>query len=161
MHCDDQNRYTNNEYDIEFVEMLRTQCLKFIKQEGDPTLDDIFAFVHEKVCHLDFVAMAFISWQLPSVHSRWSHVFHVVQGISRINLPEKAILQILTSLEFDGAIERFDGDEGDCFRQALLAIPEQSALTSIPCGVCPVSTAALLWLVLLEHSIAMLQLTVP
>lgn len=101
------NWYTNNEYDIEFVEMLRTQCLKFIKQEGDPTLDDIFAFVHEK-------------------------------GISRINLPEKAILQILTSLEFDGAIERFDGDEGDCFRQALLAIPEQSAFTSIPCGVCPV-----------------------
>ena len=154
--CNGQNRYTNNEYDIEFVEMLRTQCLKFIKQEGDPTLDDIFAFVHEKVCYL---AMAFTSWQLPSVQVRWYLVFHMSQGISRINLPEKAILQILTSLEFDGAIERFDGDEGDCFRQALLAIPEQSAFTSIPCGVCPVSTATLL-LVLLQCCFVMLQLTV-
>ena len=47
---------------------------------------------------------------------------------------------ILSTLEYDGRIERIDDDDGDRFRQALLAIPETSAFTSIPCGVCPVRT---------------------
>ena len=42
-------RYTNNDFDIEFVEILRTQCLKFVKQEGDPTFEDVYAFIHDKV----------------------------------------------------------------------------------------------------------------
>ena len=47
---------------------------------------------------------------------------------------------ILNTLEYDGQIEKIDSPDGeDRFRQALLAIPETSAFTSIPCGVCPVS----------------------
>ncbi len=48
-------------------------------------------------------------------------------------------MMILNTLEYDGRIERIDQDGEDRFRQALLAIPETSAFTSIPCGVCPVS----------------------
>lgn len=51
-------------------------------------------------------------------------------------------MSILNTLEFDGRIERIDVDGEDRFRQALLAIPETSAFTSIPCGVCPVSYQA-------------------
>lgn len=51
-------------------------------------------------------------------------------------------MSILNTLEFDGRIERIDVDGEDRFRQALLAIPETSAFTSIPCGVCPVSDQA-------------------
>lgn len=50
-------------------------------------------------------------------------------------------MMILNTLEYDGRIERIDNDDGDRFRQALLAIPETSAFTSIPCGVCPVSNS--------------------
>lgn len=49
-------------------------------------------------------------------------------------------MMILNTLEYDGQIEKIDSPDGeDRFRQALLAIPESSAFTSIPCGVCPVS----------------------
>ena len=62
-----------------------------------------------------------------------------VQGISKINLRDEEVMQILETLEFDGRIDRIDNEDGDSFRQAMLAIPETSAFTSIPCGVCPVS----------------------
>ena len=42
-------RFTGAELDLEFIEVLQTQCFKFIKQEGDPTLDDISNFIHDKV----------------------------------------------------------------------------------------------------------------
>lgn len=48
-------------------------------------------------------------------------------------------MMILETLEFDGRIDRIDNEDGDSFRQAMLATPETSAFTSIPCGVCPVS----------------------
>ncbi len=52
-------------------------------------------------------------------------------------------MMILNTLEYDGQIEKIDSPDGeDRFRQALLAIPETSAFTSIPCGVCPVSLYA-------------------
>ena len=63
----------------------------------------------------------------------------VMQGISKIQLRDEDVMMILETLEFDGRIDRIDNDDGDSFRQAMLAIPETSAFTSIPCGVCPVS----------------------
>lgn len=101
--------YTDQDYDSEFIEVLQTQCYKYIKQEGDPTLEDVSNFIH-------------------------------VKGISRVQLRDEDVMMILNTLEYDGRIERIDNDDGDRFRQALLAIPETSAFTSIPCGVCPVFT---------------------
>lgn len=42
-------RYTDQDYDSEFIEVLQTQCYKYIKQEGDPTLEDVSNFIHVKV----------------------------------------------------------------------------------------------------------------
>ena len=64
-----------------------------------------------------------------------------LQGISKIQLRDEDVMMILETLEFDGRIDRIDNEDGDSFRQAMLAIPETSAFTSIPCGVCPVSLA--------------------
>lgn len=64
-----------------------------------------------------------------------------VQGISKIQLRDDDVMMILETLEFDGRVDRIDTEDGDSFRQAMLAIPETSAFTSIPCGVCPVSPA--------------------
>lgn len=65
----------------------------------------------------------------------------ILQGISKIQLRVEDVMMILETLEFDGRIDRIDNEDGDSFRQAMLAIPETSAFTSIPCGVCPVSLA--------------------
>lgn len=100
--------YTDQDYDSEFIQVLQTQCFKFIKQEGDPTLEDVSTFIHDK-------------------------------GISRVQLRDEDVMMILNTLEYDGQIEKIDSPDGeDRFRQALLAIPETSAFTSIPCGVCSV-----------------------
>ncbi|KAL3142603.1 hypothetical protein ABBQ38_002920 [Trebouxia sp. C0009 RCD-2024] len=62
------------------------------------------------------------------------------KGISKIQLRDEDVMMILETLEFDGRVDRIDNDDGDSFRQAMLAIPQTSAFTSIPCGVCPVFT---------------------
>ena len=43
-------RYTDQDYDSEFIEILQTQCFSFIKQAGEASLDEVSAFIHDKVC---------------------------------------------------------------------------------------------------------------
>lgn len=62
------------------------------------------------------------------------------QGITKINLRDEDVMMILNTLEYDGLIERVAGEDEERFRQALLTIPDTSAFTSVPCGVCPVSS---------------------
>ena len=56
-----------------------------------------------------------------------------------MHLRDEDVMMILNTLEYDGQIEKVAAEDGEKFRQALLAIPDTSAFTSIPCGVCPVS----------------------
>lgn len=114
--------YTEHEYDAEFINVLRDQCVKFIMHKKRATLDD--------VC--DFVSAS---------------------KLSQVELGQEEVLQIVNTLVYDGkvdAIEEFgdeeydpEGDdwEGDVlvvYTPASLPIPETSAFTSVPCGVCPV-----------------------
>lgn len=163
-------RYTDQDYDSEFIEVLQTQCANFIKQEGEVTLEEVSSFIHEKVCNLCACLLpgcfGSVSLMLPEAHSvsmeddlTLAQVRHrqtlacigiqsacmlvrrlFMQGISKIHLRDEDVMQILETLEFDGRVDRIDNDDGDSFRQAMLAIPETSAFTSIPCGVCPVSS---------------------
>ena len=41
-------RYTENEFDHEFIEVLRNACLKFVLRQQKTTLKAISAFIHEK-----------------------------------------------------------------------------------------------------------------
>ena len=43
------SRYTDQDYDAEFVTVLQQQCYQYIKQAGDPSLQDISNFIHDKV----------------------------------------------------------------------------------------------------------------
>ena len=43
-------RYTDQDYDSEFIEILQTQCFNFIKQAGEASLEEVSAFIHDKVC---------------------------------------------------------------------------------------------------------------
>ena len=131
------HRYTDQDYDSEFIQVLQTQCFKFIKQEGDPTLEDVSTFIHDKVCVITCLkasgSRTYLRW-----HVMWQSC--CLQGISRVQLRDEDVMMILNTLEYDGQIEKIDSPDGeDRFRQALLAIPETSAFTSIPCGVCSVS----------------------
>lgn len=43
-------RYTDQDYDSEFIEILQTQCFSFIKQAGEASLEEVSEFIHDKVC---------------------------------------------------------------------------------------------------------------
>ena len=116
--------YTEHEYDAEFINVLRDQCVKFILLKKRVTLDDVCDFVR-------------------------------ATKLSHVELGQEEVLQIVNTLVYDGkvdAIEEFGdeeydpdgddyGDDGDVlvvYTPASLPIPESSAFTAVPCGVCPV-----------------------
>ena len=126
--------YTEHEYDAEFINVLREQCEKFIVAQGKVTLDQVSDFVEKT-------------------------------KLSHVELGKEEVLQIVNTLVYDGKVDQVDervrgeGDaddvEGDgdvgndekdygdgdgvtYYTPAAWPIPEKSALTSVPCGVCPV-----------------------
>jgi hypothetical protein len=46
---------------------------------------------------------------------------------------------ILTTLCYDGVLEPAAGDEEETWRIAGHKVPDDTAFTSFPCGICPVS----------------------
>jgi hypothetical protein len=102
-------RYTEHEFDSEFIEALREACFRYIDRQGDATLTDIASFIASK-------------------------------GFSKVDLREEDVLSIVNTLVYDGRVDAIeDSEDIDHFRPAMLSIPKQSAFTSVPCGVCPVS----------------------
>ena len=102
-------RYTAHEFDSEFIEALREACFRYIENQGDATLAEVATFIQSR-------------------------------GFSKVDLRQDDVLSIVNTLVYDGRVETVDDEEDvEHFRPAMLAIPKQSAFTSMPCGVCPVS----------------------
>ncbi len=66
----------------------------------------------------------------------------LLQNVSNEALEESDVFSIIRTLYFEGKIDIMNGEDGDVYRPAMLPIPETSALTSVPCGVCPVCFSA-------------------
>lgn len=64
----------------------------------------------------------------------------LLQQVSNEVLEPKHVAEIVRTLDLEGKIEIVERDEIEVFRPALLTIPETNAFTSVPCGVCPVSS---------------------
>ena len=126
--------YTEHEYDAEFIHVLREQCVKFILARGKVTLEDVCDFVKQT-------------------------------KLSHVDLGQEEVLQIVNTLVYDGKVDAHEelepdeardpddpagergGEDDDLdymenvivvYRPASLPIPESSAFTAVPCGVCPV-----------------------
>lgn len=124
--------YTEHEYDAEFISVLREQCVKFILSRGKVTLEDVCEFVRKT-------------------------------KLSHVELGQEEVLQIVNTLVYDGKVDAHEevqadpdanpddpmgeGEDDDMdymenvivvYTPASLPIPESSAFTAVPCGVCPV-----------------------
>ncbi|CAK9232903.1 unnamed protein product [Sphagnum jensenii] len=110
--------YTEQDYDAEFVDVVKQQCLHFILKQGLASLEDVAESVRKS-------------------------------GITQVELRLEEFKQILDTLVLDGDIEEVVGGapssshapvsfETVCYRASRSRIPETSALTSVPCGICPV-----------------------
>lgn len=57
-----------------------------------------------------------------------------------VPVTEEQLSLILTTLQYDGVMENAPGSEDeDVWRLVKYKIPNETAFTSFPCGVCPVS----------------------
>ena len=113
--------YTEQEYDAEFISVLREQCVKFIYSRERVTLKEVSDFVR-------------------------------ASELSRIDLGQDEVLQIVNTLVYDGKVDEIKDESQDdgmgkadedfqpitFYTRAALPVPESNAYTDIPCGVCPV-----------------------
>jgi DNA-directed RNA polymerase III subunit RPC6 len=105
-------RYTENQFDSEFIDVLRETCYRLVQKQDNPhaSLSNITAFINSK-------------------------------GLARVELQNDDIQQIMDTLVYDGRVEVIEGKEAgdpERYRPVVLPLPAMTAFTSIPCGVCPV-----------------------
>ncbi|KAI9476588.1 MAG: RNA polymerase Rpc34 [Benjaminiella poitrasii] len=137
--------YTDQELDVDFIESLKTACLKYIMSRSFPRIegvpDAVFGADHE---HYPTAAEV--------------RRFITESRISSIDLSVKDITSLLDVLVYDGAVEKKlpfmsgmddfsdDEDEGDdasiqwsykAVRKVATRLPIE-AITETPCGKCPV-----------------------
>ncbi|GLI65586.1 hypothetical protein VaNZ11_009160 [Volvox africanus] len=104
--------YTENQFDSEFINVLREACYSYIQRQKDTSLGDIAAFIRSR-------------------------------GFSKVELRIEDIHTIVMTLVYDGRIDEVEpegeDDNEDHYRPAVLVVPDSTALTDVPCGVCPVA----------------------
>ncbi|EFJ44657.1 hypothetical protein VOLCADRAFT_118667 [Volvox carteri f. nagariensis] len=105
--------YTENQFDSEFINVLREACYSYIKRKDkvSSSLGEIAAFIRSR-------------------------------GFSKVELRIEDIHTIIMTLVYDGRVDEVEpeGDEDeDHYRLAVLGIPDSTSLTDVPCGVCPVA----------------------
>lgn len=112
--------YTDNELDTDLIEVLRKQCLHYIMQEGQVSLEEVIQYVRSSG----------------------------VTTSSATELRAEEFTQVLNSLIYDGDVEartstgagkESEFAHGTTYYQVCQnAVPTTSGLTNIPCGICPV-----------------------
>ena len=63
---------------------------------------------------------------------------HLAQRILTVPLGTETITHIVRTLHYDGVLELVPGEHVATWRIAGYQIPNETAFTSFPCGVCPV-----------------------
>lgn len=59
------------------------------------------------------------------------------KALSRVTLDETNVKSVVDTLVYEGRIDEVENEDGTYYRPALLTLPSYTALTAIPCGVCP------------------------
>ena len=60
------------------------------------------------------------------------------QGFLQVDLTDEDIGMVVSTLDYDGLVETIEVEDGERYRRSLHDVPESSAFTDMPCGVCPV-----------------------
>mmetsp|Transcript_13338 Transcript_13338/g.49900 ORF Transcript_13338/g.49900 Transcript_13338/m.49900 type:complete len:305 (+) Transcript_13338:325-1239(+) len=130
--------YTEHEYDATFIHVLREQCVKFILSKGAVTLTDVCDFVKQtKLSHVDLGPEEVLQIVNTLVYDGKVDAHEEIEHRDGAN-----------GGDFDDERgEAIGGSDDDLdymenvivvYRPASLPIPESSAFTAVPCGVCPV-----------------------
>ena len=123
--------YTEHEYDAEFISVLRDQCVKFILSRGKVTLEDVCEFVRKtKLSHVELGQEEVLQIvNTPCTTAKWTRTRKCRRTRTRIRTIRWGRGTMTTWITWKTS--------SSCTR-ASLPIPESSAFTAVPCGVCPV-----------------------
>lgn len=135
--------YTEHEYDAEFIHVLREQCVKFILAKGKVTLTDVCDFVKQtKLSHVDLGQEEVLQIVNTLVYDGKVDAHEEIEIDGEGNPTRNADndLDDPDGETLGGSDEDLDYLENVIvvYRPASLPIPESSAFTAVPCGVCPV-----------------------
>lgn len=102
--------YTDSQqFDTEFIAIVRDALLRYIERQGQATLGAI----------TDWITASGL--------------------VKNVNLGREDVQQVLESLVYEGQIDALEVDgEDELYRRAVEKYPPTTALTSLPCGRCPV-----------------------
>ncbi|GFR47134.1 hypothetical protein Agub_g8822 [Astrephomene gubernaculifera] len=103
--------YTENQFDSEFIHVLREACFSYIHRQGDASLGAIAAFIRAK---------------------GFSKVELRTEDIQTI------VMTLVYDGRVDEVEPEGEDDNEDHYRPAVLSVPDSTPLTDVPCGVCPV-----------------------
>lgn len=104
--------YTENQFDSEFINVLREACFNYISRQGDASLGAIAAFIRQK---------------------GFSKVELRLEDIQTI------VMTLVYDGRVDEVEPDDEADDQDHYRPAVLAVADHTPLTAVPCGVCPVA----------------------
>lgn len=120
--------YSENDFETEFVDILGRQTLTFLQRQRS----------HAEVQHTDpLAAQRHMMCDIKQVKHFISQL-----GISKVELEDAEVKQILESLVFDGFATRLhtlgEGGKKQTFYRAIKHQPLTSGISRVPCGVCPI-----------------------
>lgn len=103
--------YTDSQqFDVEFIAIVRDALLRYIERAGEASLSSITAWI-------------------------------MASGlVKNVDLTREDVQQVLDSLTYEGQIDSIEreGEDDEVYRRAVEKYPPTTALTSVPCGRCPV-----------------------
>ena len=131
-----QQRYTDEKLDVEFIDTLSEQLLRYVYSKSTPPPDTLFPTGHPGY---------------PTLAD--AHKWIATSGITSIDLSRQDVQALLLRLVYDGTLERLqisdlphsDDEEygGDREAWAYRGVPGfrdvGNPVTDIPCGTCPVA----------------------
>ncbi|XP_053213467.1 DNA-directed RNA polymerase III subunit RPC6-like [Panonychus citri] len=124
--------YSNNDFESEFVEILNQQCYKYLVKKFE-TSRQLSSPIERK----------------NASYCKSSEICDYIRklGISKVNLSEEDIEEILETLVYDGKVEKTcindSNSPEDGTTKIYRAINPSLTMTSLmrmPCGVCPVAS---------------------
>jgi len=120
--------YSENDFETEFVDILGRQTLTFLQRQRS----------HADVQHTDpLAAQRAMMCDIKQVKNFISQL-----GISKVELEDEEVKQILESLVFDGFAVRLhtlgEGGKKVTFYRAIKNQPLTSGISRVPCGVCSI-----------------------
>eukprot|EP00976_Prorocentrum_cordatum_P114481 1195854-Prorocentrum_minimum.AAC.7 len=151
--------YTEQEFDAEFIQVLRDHCLKFVMHKGRVTLEELCDFVSctgttlltlparvvaerfSSGARLSRAPLSSLAQGWPTANKTFGQTAHertVMSppgGSGRLRHRGALIGPHVDAIEETS----LDHDEDVFYVPATLEIPSRGSLTSVPCGVCPVN----------------------